>query len=338
MTKFISSYRQIAIELLNDEKQQKVSIQIMTKRTIQKEKKIQYSFELNNPANGEESIDDKNYNLIRDYSKIYLDSFNSILIMNEQIFENIKKNINILINFIDITSKSLDKKEPTHAFLDKEFKNIINNWMFLNINFQNYDFIKVLNNDDINEDMKNILFNVCENKSFYMKVDNNKNISKDIFSKNLKRCYKQLSTLKINEINDVDSYFIKNDLQFQNLKTLEIKDISLKNGQFLKKFPNLEKLNFNLCQINLKILDNLSSNITELYFAKSGFINSDFNTIMSNYLLKCDSLRKNLTILSFADNNLSKIDFNQIVFQSKQSFNSLKEIDLQKNKKDEILV
>ena len=295
-------------------------------------KKIQNSFELDNPARGEEKIDDKIFNLIRNYSKKYLDSFNSILIMNEQIFENIKKNINILINFIDITSKSLDKKDPTHVFLDKEFKNIINNWMFLNINFQNYDFIKVLNNDDIREDMKNILFNVCENKSFYMKIENNKNISKDVFSKNLKRCNKQLSYLKFNEINDVDSYFTKNDLLFQNLKTLEIKDTSLKNSQFLKKFPNLEKMNFSLCHLNLKILENLSSNITELYFVKSGFINSDFNKIMSDYLLKCDSLRKNLTLLSFADNNLSKVDFNQIVFQSKQSFNSLKEIDLQKNK------
>ena len=295
-------------------------------------KKIQNSFELDNPASGEEIINDKNFSIIRNYSKIYLDSFNSILIMNEQIFENIKKNINILINFIDITSKSLDRKDPTHAFLDKEFKNIINNWMFLNINFQNYDFIKVLNNDDIREDMKNILFNVCENKSFYMKIDNNKNISKDIFSKNLKRCNKQLLYLKFNEINDIDSYFSKNDLQFQNLKTLEIKDTSLKNHQFLKRFPNLEKLNFSLCHLNLKILENLSSNITELYFVKSGFINSDFNKIMSEYLLKCDSLRKNLILLSFADNNLSKVDFNQIVFQSKQSFNSLKELDLQNNK------
>ena len=295
-------------------------------------KKIQNSFELNNPANGFESIDDTIFYLMRNYSKIYLDSFNSILIMNEQIFENIKKNINILLNFIDITSKSLDKKEPTHAFLDKEFKNIINNWMFLKINFQNYDFIKVLNTDDISKEMKNILFNVCENKSFNMKIDNNGGVPKEIYSNNLNRCNKQLSYLKFNEINDIDSYFNKNDLEFHNLKTLEIKDTSLKNNLFLKKFPKLEKLNFSLCHLDLKILENLSNNITELYLVKSGFINSDFNKIMSDYLLKCDSLRKNLKILSFADNNLSKIDFSQLVFQSKQSFNSLKEIDFQKNK------
>lgn len=295
-------------------------------------KKIQNSFELNNPANGDESIDDKIFYLIRNYSKIYLDSFNSILIMNEQIFENIKKNINTLLNFIDITSKSLDKKEPTHAFLDKEFKNIINNWMFLNINFQNYDFIKVLNTEDISKDMKNILFNVCENKSFYMKIDNNGKIPKEIYSNNLNRCNKQLSYLKFTEINDADSFFNKSDLEFHNLKTLEIKDTFLKNNQFLKKFPKLEKLNFSLCHLDLRILENLSNNITELYLVKSGFINSDFNKIMSDYLLKCDSLRKNLKILSFADNNLSKIDFSQVVFQSKQSFNSLKEIDFQKNK------
>ena len=81
--------------------------------------KIQNSFELKSQATGEEIIDDKKLSLIKKYSKKYLDSFNSILTMNEQIFDNIKQNMNILINFIDITSKSIDKENPTHIFLDK---------------------------------------------------------------------------------------------------------------------------------------------------------------------------------------------------------------------------
>ena len=294
--------------------------------------KIQNSFELKSQATGEEIIDDKKLSLIKKYSKKYLDSFNSILTMNEQIFDNIKQNMNILINFIDITSKSIDKENPTHIFLDKEFKNIVNNWMFLNINFDDYDFLETLNNNDIKDELKDLLFNACEKKTFTMNINDEIGISKDIYAENLKRCNKQLSCLKLNKINEMDNYF-KSDIQYQNLKILHIKNIPSINNSFFKKFPNLEKLNINLClNLDLKILENLSNNITELYFIKNGFINSDFNKIISEYLLKNDTLRKNLQILSFEDNNLSKIDFNQMMFTSKQSFPSLKELDLQKNK------
>ena len=298
-------------------------------------KKMQNSFELKNQPTGEENIDEKKLSLMKNYSKKYIDKFNSILTMNEQIFDNIKQNLNILINFIDITSKSLDKENPTHAFLDKEFKNIVNNWMFLKINFKDYDFYEALNNKDIEEELKEILFNVCENenKSFIININDENNTSKDIYADNLKRCNKLLSCLKLNNITDMDYYF-KNDIQYYNLKSLYMKNITYKNNQFFKKFPNLEKLNINLClNLDLKMLESLPTNtITELYFVKNGFINCDFNKIMSEYIIKNDSLRKNLQILSFEDNNLSKIDFNQMIFTSKQSFPSLKELDLQKNK------
>ena len=294
--------------------------------------KIENSFELKNQATGEETLDPKKISLIQSYSKTYLDSFNSILEMNEQILGNIKENINILLDFIDTTSKSLDKKNPTHPFLDKEFKNIINNWMFLNINFENYDFLNALNNN-IDDKLKDLLFFVCENKSFYMDINNESNISEDVYIKNLKRSNNQLSYLKLSDIPEIDNYF-KNDLQYQNLKSFSIKNSSFSNKQFFKKFPNIEKFDINLCaNLDLKVLENLSlNNITELYLNKNGFINSDFNKIFSDYLIKNDSIKRNLQILSFKDNNLSKIDFNQMVFTSKQTFHSLKELDLQKNK------
>ena len=295
--------------------------------------KIENSFELKNQATGEETLDPKKIALIQSYSKTYLDSFNSILEMNEQILGNIKENINILLDFIDLTSKSLDKKNPTHPFLDKEFKNIINNWMFLNINFENYDFLKALNNNDIDDKLKDLLFIVCQNKSFYMDIDNESNISEDVYIKNLKRSNNQLCNLKLNDIPEIDNYF-KNDLQYQNLKSFSIKNSSFSNKQFFKKFPNIEKLDINLCvNLDLKVLENLTlNNITELYLNKNGFINSDFNKIFSDYLIKNDSIKRNLQILSFKDNNLSKVDFNQMIFTSKQTFHSLKELDLQKNK------
>ena len=295
--------------------------------------KIENSFEIKNQATGEEVLDDKKISLIQSYSKTYLNSFNTILKMNGQIFENIKENINILLNFIDTTSKSLYKKNPTHPFLDKEFKNIINNWMFLKINFENYDFIKALNNNDINDKLKDLLFIVCENKSFYMDINNKSDIAADIYIKNLKRCNNQLSYLKLNDIHEIDNYF-ENDLQYQNLKSFYMKNISFSNKHFFKKFPNIEKFNISQClNFDLKMLENLTfNNMIELYFNKNGFINSDFNKIISDYLVKSEPIRKNLQILSFKDNNLSKIDFNQMVFTSKQTFHSLKELDLPKNK------
>lgn len=296
-------------------------------------KKIQNSFELKNQATGEEIMDDKIKTLIQKYSKKYLDSFNSVLTMNEQIFENIKQNMDILMSFIDTTSKSLDKKYPTHDFLKKEFSNIINKWMFLKLNFENFDFIQSLNNSEINEKFKNLLFNICESKSFYINLYNNNNISKDIYINNLKISNNQLSILKIKDVNEIENYF-KNDLQYKNLKSLFIKNISFEKNQFLRQFPNLEKLNISLCyNFDLRMLSYLSlGNITELYFVNNGFINSDFNRIISDYLIKSDPLRKNLSILSFEDNNLSKIDFNQMVFLPKFTFHSLKELNLKKNK------
>ena len=295
--------------------------------------KIQKSFELKSQATGEELIDSKKIALIQNYSKTYLSRFNSILEMNEQIFDNIKQNMNILINFIDISSKSLNKKNPTHTFLDKEFKNIINNWMFLKIRFDNYDFVKTLIDKDINQELKDLIFKVCENKTLYMTINKKDTIPEEIYIKNLNKSNSQLSCLKLNEINNIQNYF-RQDLEYPNLKYLKMKNMEVKNLQFLNKFPNLEKLNINLClDLDLNILEFLlSNNITELYFIKNGLINSDFSRIMSDYLVKSDSIRKNLKILSFEDNNLSKIDLNQMIFTSKQSFYSLKELNFQKNK------
>ena len=159
-----------------------------------------------------------------------------------------------------------------------------------------------------------------------MDINNGSNIQKEVYIQNLKRCNNQLSYLKLSDVHEIENYF-KNDLQYQKLTSFHIKNISFTNKQFFKKFPNIEKLDINLClNFDLKMLDNLTlNNIRELYFNKNGFINSDFNKIVSDYLVKNDSIRKNLQILSFKDNNLSKIDFNQMIFTSKQSFHSLKE-------------
>ena len=296
-------------------------------------KKMKNSFEIQNKDIGEEKIDEKKTKMIKNYAKKYVDRFNSIITMNEQIYQNLKKNLDTLLNFVDITSKSLDNENPTHAFLDKELVNIINNWMFLKIDFQNYDLIPTFSNNLIDNNFKDLIFKVCGSKSFSVNLTkNNNNIPKDVYVDNLKRCKDQLSCLKINDVQEVDDCFAEG-VKYPKLKSLSIKNCSFNNFKYFSIFPNLEKLNVNLCfNMDLKMLEHLSVNsITELYLINNGFINSDFKKIVSD-LMKSDALRKNLSILSFDDNNLSKIDFGEMIFSSKQSFHSLKEMDFRKNK------
>ena len=295
--------------------------------------KIQNSFELQNQATGEEIIDENNLNIIRNYTKYYLDNFNSILVMNEQIYENIQQNIKTLLNFVDISSKNLDKENPTHTFLNKEFLSIINNSMFSKISMENYDFIKAINTPDINEKAKDLIFKISENKTFSVNVNKDDKLQKSVYLNNLRRCYKYLSSLKIKDIQELEN-FCQDNFIYPKMKNLVIENSEFKELKSFVMFQNLEKLIINKCfKINIKMFDHLDfNNIKELYFVNNGFLNSDFDTIITDYLLKNDSLKKNLTILSFKNNNLSKIDLNQAFFSSKHTFHSLRELDLRKNK------
>ena len=295
--------------------------------------KINNAFDLGSMATGECAADENKKELIRGVSMAYLDSFNSILEMNDQIFNSIKQNINILNNFIDITSTSLSHKSPAHSFLDKELINIINNWMFLKINFQDYNLANALSGADLDEKFINLCFNASEDKSFSVFLDKN-NWQEDETSLNyFRKSSKQLSILSLNEVYDIRNIF-DSDEEYPSLKSLYLNNIFTKDNTFFKKFTSLEKLMVNFYpNFDPKIFENLQlNNITELYLDKSGFINSDFNTILSEYLVKSDALRKNLQILSFEDNDISKIDFNQMIFSTKHSFYSLRELNLQKNR------
>ena len=71
--------------------------------------------------------------------------------------------------------------------------------------------------------------------------------------------------------------------------------------------------------------------LKQLIFDKNGFVNEDFENLISNFLLKSQDLLNNLEILSFAYNNISNIDFNHILSCPKNNFNSLKTWILRNN-------
>jgi hypothetical protein len=88
----------------------------------------------------------------------------------------------------------------------------------------------------------------------------------------------------------------------------------------------------------MKMLEFLSQNITKLIFSNNNFVNYDFQNIMKNYIIKSDSLRRNLVSLSFSNNSITMVDLESLVYNSKQNFFSLKELDFHKNKLTKIAI
>ena len=288
-------------------------------------KKIQNSFDT---IINKENSDKKQIKLIQDYSKKYIDKFQNILNFYEQILANLQNNINVLLNFFDIISDSIEAN-PIDIFLNKEIKNIINNWMFLKLKIDDYNIKEIINSQEVDDKIKKLIFNACENKSFKMSIDSTKAEEEKLSEINNDKRNYHLSILKVKNFED---YFKNNNIIYPKLKSLYIKN-SYFDSNFNRKFPNLEKIQINSCyNFNLDILENLPNNIIEINLDNNGLINSEFNRIFPEYLTKNDFIKRNLKKISFKNNNISKIDFNQLVFSSKNTFHSLKEINVSKNR------
>ena len=294
----------------------------------------------------EENINEQKAALIQKYSKEYLVQLSKIVNMEEQILQSIKETIDILLNSLDI-SKNLDKEKPIQHFLEKEFTNIIKSWLFIKLDIEKFNFAKSINNSDLDENFKDFLSKVCQGKNFIMNIGPTQMIYDELNDfgyeeKNdndgtmLLNNFNNLTRLKINKARSADSYFDDvND--FPKLSNLKFNNVAFSNEKkkylVFKKCPNLEKLVINGANdFEIKMLENLSNNITKLILSNNNFVNCDFQNIMSTYIIKSDSLRRNLVLLSFSNNSISRVDLESLVHLPKQSFYSLKELDFHKNK------
>ena len=320
--------------------------------------KIAEAFKLNNNNEADDNkenkeIDDQNAKsvLVQKYSRDYIERIKKIISMHKQIFESIKDTISILFNFLDI-SKSLEKEKPIQEFLGKEFKNIINSWLFLKLDIEKFDFAQALNNSQLDNNFKNFIFKVCQGKNFVMNIsfpkqyileENLNNLSpktreKLIAEKNknktlLKENRNNLVKLKMTNIFDADTY-LEEIFSFDNMKSLKLKRVSFKNKNdlFLKNCQKLEKLYIHSSKnFQYSLLQNLSKRLVKLSLSNNDLVDDDFNKIIKNYLIKSNSIRSNLNYLSFANNNLCYIDFGQMITNQKNSFLALKHLNFSKN-------
>ena len=298
-----------------------------------------------------EKIDEETSKLIQNNTKKYFDKLANMNKIHEQILESIKMEISILINSLDI-SKNLDKEKPIRNFLEKEFTNVIKSWLFIKLDFENFNFIKTINNSSLDKDFREFLYKVCQNKNFVMNIgptkgpDDNINIYdyeelKSQDSTMINENYKNLTKMKINKIRFIDANFEFIEdfpklryLKFNNCSFPERKDEEKNNYKYLiGKCSKLEKLIINgAANFESKMLENCSKNLTKLILSNNNFVNSDFENIMKNYIINSTSLRNNIEFLSFSNNSLSKIDLNNLIYSPKHKFSALKELDFHKNR------
>ena len=292
----------------------------------------------------ENNIDEEKIKLIQNNTKSHFDKIIKIKNIHEQILESIKMSISILFNSFDI-SKSLDKDKPIREFLEKEFTNIVNSWLFVKIDFDNFNLIKTINNSNLNNDFKEFIYKVCQNNNLIMdigpikKADENLNVYEDVSAQEylmISENYRNLTKMKINKIKDADKPFHFTD-GFPKLRCLKFNNCSFSDNNekfsMIGKCTHLEKLIINgAYNFQLKMLENFSKNLTKLILSNNGLVNSDFENIMKNYILNSDTLKDTIELLSFNNNNLTRVELDKIVFSSKQKFRSLKVLDFHKNR------
>ena len=194
---------------------------------------------VNITGNIKKSIDK---NMLKTLTKKYLDQLVKIKNMHEQILDSIKMGISILINSLDI-SKHLEEEKPIPKFLSKEFNNIVNSWLFIKLDFENFNLTKTINSSNIDNDFKEFLYKVCQNKNFIMGIGA------------VKTNDESLNAFDYEEIQKQESILITEN--YKNLTKMKVNkirnaDIPFNLDDNCKNFPKLRYLKFNNCSFSEK--------------------------------------------------------------------------------------
>ena len=289
-------------------------------------------FNLDNKSNDNKDNNNSNINL-KIITKKTIKLVKNIMIIYEKLFTSLKDNINIMFNFFNIT-KYINNAKPIQDFLSLKFDDIAKCWLFMEIDFENFDFNKALNNSKLDQDFKRMISYICKKKYITLNLIYKKGVKNmGNFDENKKLLEKQTNLIKLN-IENADNLnnIITEKIQFTKLKKFYLKNTSISNKKntILKKMESLEKLSIKSCPtINVNMLSSLPKNIRKLYLEKNNFIDEDFMSILK-ILLSNEKILDNLEILSFAGNKITTVDLSKI--PSRYIFQSLKELNFNKNK------
>jgi hypothetical protein len=251
----------------------------------------------------------------------------------------VKSNMKILSHFLN-TAKDLDKRKNLQDFFSEEFKNIVDSWLLMKLDFDNLNINEALNNANLDDNFKNFIVKVYKKKSLKIYVHHMKGeIENEESKKKMKEETKSLNEnapnlTKLSWKNAGDlSRVIDNKLKYPKLKNFSFENgkISEEDFTLVEKMPNLEKLsikyvpNFQIYLLEKK----LPPKIKMLYLEKLNFVNEDFKILLKTFNYNKDILA-NLEVFSLAGNNITKADFT--LLPQKTVYQSMLEINLKKNK------
>ena len=264
---------------------------------------------------------------------------NKMTVLYTSLFEMVKSNMNILSHFLN-TAKDLDKRKDLKDFFSEEFKNIVDSWLVMKLDFDNLNINEALNNANVDDIFRNFIIKVYKKKSLkiyvhHMKGEIENEESKKKFKeekKSLNENAPNLTKLTWKNAGDLNKVIDK------TMKYPKLKNFSFENGKindedftFVQQMPNLEKLSIKYVpnfQVEI-LIQNLPLKLKMLYLEKLNFVNDDFKIILKKFNYNKDILA-NLEVFSLAGNNITKADFT--ILSSKIVYQSLVEINLKKNK------
>ena len=280
---------------------------------------------------------EKHINLMKKINKMY-----------SQIFDSVKQNLDILNKFLEKCMKNINnfddinKDKPFEDFLLEEFKNIVNCWLFMKIDFDKFDFEEALSKHEFELNFKTFVLNEFKKKNFKLNIICPK--VEIVDPKEQKRLKEQkendirlltenksnLIKLHIENGGNISNY-IGDKLEFNKLKKLYIENTLILNPNIFKRTKNLEKLNIKLYpNFQIELLEFLPEKLKELYLEKNNFVNFELENIFKGIFANSKNILQNLEHLSFAGNNLTRIDLS--VLSTKTLFNGLQTISFQKNR------
>ena len=284
-------------------------------------------------------INEEKSKLIHDYSEEKIKILKKVISLHKQIIEVIQHNFLILQNFLQIY-ELLDREQPIQVFFTKEFDNILKSWLFLKLDLEKFNFKNVIDNSNLNQNYKDFIINECQGKNPVMDIKlpefepSNSNYDNKKDKKHIKMISENMSHLvKLNMTNvpNIDEYLGKS--KYDKLKKLKLINSYYSNNTIFKQLPFLTKLKIKFCpSLDKKLFDNFEQiHLKKLILNKNGFVNEDFENLISNCILRSPSLLNSLELLSLSNNNISKIDFSPHLSLPKHTFRSLKALLLNKN-------
>ena len=255
------------------------------------------------------------------------------------LFDMVKSNMKILSQFLNI-GKKLEEGKPLEDFFGEQFNDIVNSWLFLKLDFDNFNVNEALTKSEFDENFKSFLTKTNKKKSLKLYFEHAKNETENEETK--KKYTAERKLLKDNATNVTKltlkntcyfSKIIDTKLEFPKLKKLIYVNGVIEESEFTirETMPNLEKISIKFSpNFQVYIIEKIPPKIQELYLENCNFINDDFQNLIRTVFTEKHPALNNLEILSLAGNHLTKVDFSHL--KAKMIYQKLQEMNFKKNK------